>query len=460
MVKSRSSRYELDMTEGNIVKQLLIFMVPLLLGNLFQQLYNTVDTWVLGNYATNEAFSAVGAVGPVVNMLIGAFMGFASGAGVVVSQYFGAGQYDELNKTVKTSLVMTLGMTVILTVAGVFFTPYLLRLMRIPEEVFQDAKDYLTIYFAGAVGLLFYNIGSGIMRAVGDSRRPFYFLVFCTLLNVGLDILFVAKFQLGVKGVAYATIIAQFLSAILTLATLMSPKGSSVSFKLEGQWCDWSILKQILRIGFPAAVQMAVVSFSNVFIQSYINYFGPNAISGFTVYNKLDVFIILPIMSMSLTATTFVGQNVGKNQPKRARKGAVTAFLLSMAMTVVLVAIALIFARPLISFFNPKPEVVEISTRLVWLITPFYFLPGINQVFSGALRGAGHSTAPMIASIVAFVGCRQLYMYIMSHFFSNTIYTMGFGYPVGWFIGAVIILTMFIRLDLGQKSVARSAVQE
>ena len=452
MVKKRSVRYEMDMTRGPIVRQLLIYMAPLLLGNLFQQMYNTVDMWVLGNYATNEAFSAVGAVAPVVNMLIGSFLGFTSGAGVVISQYYGASQQDNVSRTVRTSLVMTAAMSVIVTAAGILLTPSMLSFMKIPAEVYLDAKYYLVIYFGGSVGLCFYNIGSSIMQAIGDSGRPFIFLVICTVLNAVLDVVFVAVFHMGVRGVAYATILAQAISAVLTILSLVASR-ERIRISFSGQWFSPEILLQILRIGLPAALQMGITSLSNVFVQAYINYFGPDAMSGWTMFNKLDAFVMLPIMSMGLTITTFVGQNIGKGQPVRAKQGTIRAFLISLGMTIVLGGAVIGFSGPLIHFFNPKPEVMAIGKQLLVWITPFYFLPCINYVFSGALRGAGHSTSPMVVTILAFVVFRQLYMYFVSRYIANTILSMGFGYPAGWFLCSVFVLILFFKTDLASKAV-------
>ena len=222
MVNSRSiKKQQADMTDGNIVKHLITFAIPLLLGNIFQQLYNTVDTWVVGNFTTTEAYSAVGSVGPVINMLIGVFMGLASGAGVAVSQFYGAGQYDKVKKAVHTCMTLTFILSVVFTVLGVFMTPYVLGVMKMPPEVQLEAKKYLTIYFAGMSGLMIYNMGAGVLRAVGDSRRPFYFLVVSAVLNTVLDLVFVLYFNMGVEGVAYATIIAQGVSAVLVMITLL-----------------------------------------------------------------------------------------------------------------------------------------------------------------------------------------------------------------------------------------------
>ena len=368
----RPARYDVDMTKGNITRHLVNFALPLLLGNLFQQLYNMVDTWVVGNYVSNEAFSAVGTVGPVINTLIGFFLGLSSGAGVVISQYYGAGREEKVRQAVHTALMLTLALGVVFTAAGIAMTPLMLQLMKTPAEVAPEQAAYLRIYFAGVMGLLLYNMGSGILRAVGDSRRPFYFLVVSAVLNTVLDLLFVIKFHMGVEGVAYATIIAQAVSAVLTLWVLMGAEGG-IRLELRALRFTWSVLRQIVAVGIPAALQMAITAFSNVFVQSYINYFGPDCMSGWTAYNKVDQLVILPVQSISMANTTFVGQNLGVGDTPRAKKGVRTSLWLSVAVTAVLLIPVLLFAPDLTAFFNSKAEVVSYGALLLRLLSPFYF---------------------------------------------------------------------------------------
>ena len=338
MVAIRSinkGKRDVDMTQGSILQHIINFAFPLLIGNIFQQLYNTVDTWVVGNYVSNEAFSAVGTVGPIINMLIGFFTGLSSGAGVVISQYYGAKRFDKVHDAVHTSIVMTLLLGVVFTAVGILMIPPMLNLMKTPAEVFPESSAYLTIYFAGVLGLMLYNMGSGILRAVGDSKRPFYFLVVSAVLNTILDLVFVLVFNMGVRGVAWATIIAQFVSAILILITLMRTE-ICIKLILRDLKMDWEMLKKVVRVGIPAAIQMAITSFSNIFVQSYINYFGADCMSGWTAYSKIDQLILLPVQSIALAATTFVGQNLGLNQVERAKHGIRTSLWLGIGTTVVI----------------------------------------------------------------------------------------------------------------------------
>ena len=307
----RVKKHDVDMTSGSVFRHLLNFAVPLLMGNIFQQLYNTVDTWVVGNYVSNEAFSAVGTVAPIINTLIGAFSGLASGAGVVISQYYGAGKYDRVKDAVHTAVMMTLVLSVVFTAIGIAMTPNMLRLMKTPAEVFPESRAYLNIYFSGMAGLMLYNMGAGILRAVGDSKRPFYYLVCAAVINTVRDLVFVIAFDMGVEGVAYATIIAQGISAILTMLTLFRSE-SCVRVELKLIRFHKDMLLKIIKVGIPAALQMAVTAFSNIFVQSYINFFGADCMGGWTAYTKVDQLLFLPMQSIALAATTFVGLNLGK----------------------------------------------------------------------------------------------------------------------------------------------------
>lgn len=447
---TRKKSRDVDMTESSIVRHLINFAIPLLVGNIFQQLYNMVDTWVVGNYVSNEAFSAVGSLGPIANMLIGIFMGLSSGAGVVISQYYGAKRYDKVQDTVHTSIVMTFVLALIFTIVGIIMTPFMLRFMKTPDNVFPESHAYLTIYFAGIIGLMVYNIGSGILRAVGDSKRPFYFLVVSAVLNTILDLVFVLIFHMGVRGVALATVIAQGVSAILVLIALMRSH-TCIRLDIHHLKMHWDMLGKIVKVGIPAAIQMAITSFSNVFVQSYINYFGADCMSGWTAYAKIDQLILLPMQSLALSSTTFVGQNLGRNFVDRAKKGIRVSLGLSVAATVILMLPVIFFAPSFVAFFNDKPEVIEYGSMLLRWLSPFYVLCCVNQIYSGALRGAGDSRAPMIILLCSFVLFRQAYLYIMANYISNTIIPIGMAYPAGWLVASVLTLIYFKKAKLNKN---------
>ena len=421
-----------DMTEGNITGHLIRFALPLLAGNIFQQLYNMVDTWVVGNFVSNEAFSAVGTVGPIVNMLIGCFLGFSSGAGVVISQYYGARRTERVHDAVHTALVLTVILCAVFTALGIGFTPLMLRLMNTPAEVFPESSAYLTIYFGGISGLLIYNMGSGILRAVGDSRRPFYFLVVSAVLNTALDLLFVLRFGMGVEGVAWATVIAQAVSALLVIVVLLRTQ-QAVRLIPRDLRIHLPVLRQIIRVGVPSALQMAITAFSNVFVQSYINSFGADCMGGWTAYTKIDQLMLLPMQSLAI----------------------------AMAATVLVMIPVLVFAPQMTAFFNRKPEVVAYGALLLRCISPFYVLCCFNQVYAAALRGAGNSKATMIIMLCSFVLFRQVYLFIMSHYISHELIPLVMGYPAGWLVCSAATLIYYRRTSfLSTRLVAEDGSKE
>ena len=452
----RKRKNDVNMTEGSIISHLVVFAAPLLVGNIFQQLYNTVDTWVVGKYVSNEAFSAVGTVGPIINMLIGFFLGLSSGAGVVISQYYGAGKTEEVRKTVHTSLMMTILLGLLFTGLGIALIPGMLALMNTPAEVIPESTAYLTIYFAGVLGLMLYNMGAGILRAVGDSTRPFYYLVVSAVINTVLDLVFVLRFDMGVAGVAWATIIAQGISAVLTLITLLR-SDSCIRVSLRALRIHFDMLQKIIRVGIPAALQMAVTSFSNVFVQSYINYFGADCMSGWTAYGKIDTLLMLPMQSLALASTTFVGQNLGLGKVDRAKRGVRIALALSLVTAVILMIPVMAFAPSLVAFFNEKTTVVEYGTMFLRYISPFYILCCFNQIYSGALRGAGNTRAPMVIMLASFVVFRQIYLFVLTHFIANTILPVSMGYPAGWLVCSLLTYLYYRRADLTKSRIVETA---
>ena len=446
---------DVDMTTGNITRHIILFALPLLAGNIFQQLYNMVDTWVVGRFVSNEAYAAVGTIGPVINMLIGFFMGLSSGAGVVISQYYGAGRRDEVQRTVHTAILMTAIFGVLFTGIGLAMTPFMLKLMKTPTDVLPESTAYLQIYFSGILGLMLYNMGAGILRAVGDSKRPFYYLVVCALLNTALDLLFVIRFRMGVRGVALATILSQGVSAVLVIFTLLRTE-ECIQLRLRKLRLHWDLLKKIFRVGIPAAIQMAITSFSNIFVQSYINFFGADCMSGWTTYAKVDQLLFLPMQSIALASTTFVGQNLGKNQPERARQGVKTALILAICATLVLMGPVLYFAPEIVAFFNDKTEVVTYGAMLLRWLSPFYLLCCFNQIYSGALRGAGNSKAPMVIMLSSFVAFRQVYLFLMSRI-CNEIIPIAMSYPAGWLLCSTLTTIYYHRVKLTSTRLVEDA---
>lgn len=438
---------EVDMTRGGIVALLLNFAAPLLLGNIFQQLYNTVDTWVVGNYVGKNAFSAVGTLSPIINTIIGFFIGFSNGACVIISRHFGAGDKEKVQRSVHTFVAVTLILCVMFTILGIALTPLMLDLIKSPAEVRSEQYTYLSIYFAGVTGLLLYNMGSAILRAVGNSVYPFLFLVVSALLNTAMDLVFVIAFDMGTAGVAYATIAAQLVSAILVMAMLFKTD-SSVRVRLKSLHIDKSILGGIFRIGLPAALQMSVTAFSNIFVQSYINFFGADCMGGWTAYSKIDQLLFLPMNSLSLATQTFVGQNLGRKLTDRTRRGVRTSLFMSMLCTAVLIIPVVAFAPSLVRFFIDESEagVIHYGTLFLRMISPFYVMCCLNQIYGGALRGAGEAKVSMVIMLGSFVLFRQIYLFVVSNYVSNTVVAISLGYPFGWLLCSILMLVFYKRI--------------
>ncbi len=446
-----------DMTTGNIVFLLVQFAVPLIIGNLFQMMYNTVDSLVVGNFVGKEALAAVGSTTQIVNMLVFFFNGVSIGAGVVISRYYGARQPDSLHRAVETTIFVTFVCGILFTVIGIWLVHPMLLFMSTPEDVMDAATVYLRIYFMGMLGLLVYNMGSGILRAVGDTERPLLFLIFTSVVNAVLDLLFVIVFHAGIAGVAYATIIAQFISAAMILALLT---GTKEGYRLT--WrdlrCDIAILRQIFVIGLPAGVQSVITAFSNVFVQSYVNSFGSACMAGWSCYNKLDTFIMLPMQSMAQAATTFVGQNVGAGKNDRVNRGTVWSMALTVSITAVIALFLFMFAVPATGIFTSDAEVVEYGALFLQTNIFFMLFNCINHTLAGALRGRGDSTGPMAIMLLNFVAVRQVYLFVVTRFVSNTARLVGFSYPVGWTACCIMEVAYFyLRWGRKQSRGARTA---
>ena len=431
------------MTEGNIWMHMIRFSVPMAVGLLFQQLYNTVDTLVVGQFVGKQAQAAVGSTGPIINTVVGFCAGLATGASVVISQRYGAHDREGLSKAVHTTVALTFLLSVIATVIGQIIIMPMLRFMQTPEDVLGDSSLYLTIYFAGISGILFYNLGSGILRAVGDSRRPLLFLILSALLNTVLDLLFVLVFGMKVDGVALATVLSQILSALMILIALSREQGD-YGIRWRKIRIDRGSLRQILRIGLPSSIQSAITAFSNVFVQSYINYFGSACMAGYGVYGKIDAFALIPVQSISMSSTTFVGQNWGAKQPGRAREGVRTAILMSIISTAVLGLVVFVLARPLMTVFSPEEDVIEYGIRFIHIVTPFYIAICFNQIYAGALRGVGDATAPTVIMLISFVAFRQVYLAVTRALGAGFL-AVALAYPVGWILCSTLLVLRYSR---------------
>ena len=420
-----------DMTKGSIAAQVLLFSLPIMAGNVFQLLYNTVDVIVVGNFVGKEALAAVGSTTMIINILVFFFNGFSVGAGVLISRHFGAKKTETLQETIGTTMGMTFFLCVLFTAIGVLGVKPMLRFMSTPDDVFRDATVYLTIYFAGISGLMIYNIGCGILRAVGNSTLPLLFLIMTSLLNIVLDLAFVIAFHMGIAGVALATIFSQFLSAALTLR-LLTHSREIYRFAWKDTRISVPIVREIFSVALPAGIQSVLTSFSNVFVQSYVNAFGSACMAGWSCYNKLDQFILLLIHSMSMAATSFVSQNMGAKKRERARRGTSIIIGLTVLAGGVTGTVLFFFASQVTGWFTKDQAVMEYGTMFLRANVFFLMANAVNHTLAGALRGRGDARGPMIIMLSTFVGVRQLYLFIVTRWIANTPLLVGLGYPVGW----------------------------
>ena len=423
------------MIEGTIWKQLLLFSVPLLLGNLFQQMYNAVDSIVVGNYIGAQALAAVGSSAPVINLLVSLFMGVSVGAGVIISRYFGARNIQDLQDSIHTSLAFSILAGIIMTIVGILLSPLILQWIGTPQDVMLNSVLYLRIYFCGILSVLVYNMGSGILRAVGDSKNPLYFLIISSVTNIILDLLFVVVFKMEIAGVGWATMISQTISAILTVLLLLKTK-QEYKVTIKKIRFHKERLLEIIRLGLPRGIQNGVVSFSNVIVQSNINAFGSVAMAGCGAYTKIDGFAILPVMSFSMALTTFTGQNMGANKLERVHKGAKTGILMSVATTVVISILLEIFGPQILSIFTDNNQVIHYGLYMLHILAPCYIFLAISHAFSGIIRGAGITTIPMIVMISCWCVLRMAWILTSVPIFHD-IGVVFMGWPITWFASAL-----------------------
>lgn len=438
------------MTSGNIYKKIALFAIPLLLGNFFQLMYNTIDSIVVGNYVGKEALAAVGASTPIINLLIAFFQGLATGAGVVVSRYYGARKQEEESKAIHSFLLFSILFGIALSIVGYFVSPIILRMMNTPSDYYNDADGYLAIYFLGATFLIVYNAGTGILQAVGDSKNPLYFLIATSILNIFLDLLFVKGFGMGVDGAAWATIISECISMLLVINLLMRTK-NEYKVTLKNLKIDFSILKQIVEIGVPAGLQGMIVSVSNVIVMAYINQFGSSGVAGFSCSNKIDNFMGLPVNSLMLAITTFVGQNLGARQYERVKQGVRAALVMSISIVVTLGVFVFLFSDSLMRIFTSDMDVIEDGTIILRIMCPCYIFLCFHQVYSGALRASGRSSVPMITSIIAFVVMRQIFLAVAIPLYHH-ISIIGIGYSFTWAMAALMTGIYYFTSNWLQKS--------
>ena len=437
---------QVSLTEGPIWKAMLLFALPVFLGNLFQQFYNAFDSWVVGRFIGDTALAAVGSSGSLIFMMIGFFNGVAMGAGVIIARFYGAKDYDRMRKAIHTDVAFGLTAGILLTVMGVTFSPVILRWMGTPEEVLPESVIYFRYYFCGVTFTVMYNIFVGILHAVGDSRHPLYYLIFSTFVNVVLDLVFVAVFHMGVGSAALATTISQGVSAVLCCIHLMRVKGEPFQLRIREIGFHWSSFQNIVRFGLPSGVQNSVISFANIVVQSSINSFGAAAMAGCGAYSKLEGFAFLCVTCFSQALSTFVGQNLGAKNYDRVKKGVGFGIACSVILSEVVGILSYVFAPQLIGFFNDSPEVVDYGVRHMSTICLFYFLLAFSHCIAGIMRGAGKATVPMFTMLLCWCLIRVSYITIALRFV-NRLETVSWAYPITWTCSSIVFLIYFLKAD-------------
>ncbi len=434
------------MTEGTIWKRITAFALPIFLGNLFQQLYNTADSLIVGNFLGSNALAAVSSSGNLIFLMVGFFNGIAMGAGVVIARYYGAKEFDRVRKSVHTTIALGIAAGIVLTVAGTILTSRILVWMGTPADVLPESTTYFRIYFMGSLSFVMYNIFVGILQSVGDSRHPLVYLIFSSVVNVLLDLLFVGVMGFGVGAAALATILSQFLSALLCLYRLVYKSPEDYRVILRSIRFDLPMLKQIIANGLPAGFQNSIIAFANVIVQSNINKFGKMAVAGCGAYSKIEGFGFLPITCFSMALTTFISQNLGAKQYGRAKKGARFGILCSIAMAE-LVGIFLYLTIPvLVRAFNRTPEVIAYGTAQARTVTLFYFLLSFSHCIAGILRGAGKASVPMFTMLCSWCIIRVTYITVILRLIPD-IRMIFWAYPLTWFISSVVFLVYFLKAD-------------
>lgn len=430
-------------TEGVIWKQLLLFFFPILLGTFFQQMYNTVDTIVVGRFVGTNALAAVGASGALIDLLIGFFTGMASGATVVLAQRYGAGDGEGVSKAIHTGMALAVVSGLIVTVVGLLAGSSVLRLTGTPEAVFEDAKLYTLIYFGGSLAMVLYNVGSGILRALGDSRRPMFYLIVCCLVNIVLDLVCVVGLKLGVAGAGLATVLSQLVSAVLVTVRLMRMDGDS-RLVLRRIRFDRPTLGSILRIGVPAGLQSTMYSISNLIIQSGINSFGEVTVAAWTAQGRLCSVVWMVIGAFGVSITTFVGQNFGAQKYDRVRGSVRVCLAMAFVAVGAVSAFLIALGEALLGIFSGDPAVIEEGMKVVWYIAPFYVLYVPIEVLSGAMRGSGDSFVPTVITCVGVCVLRVLWIiFVVSRW--HTVLMLSLAYAVTWGVTSLVFAIYYIQ---------------
>lgn len=448
---------EVDITEGVIWKQLLTFFFPILLGTFFQQLYNTADAIIVGKFVSTEALAAVGgATGTLINLIVGFFVGLSSGATVILAQHYGARRNEEVSKTVHTGLALAISGGFVIMVLGILLTPFLLKLLNTPDDVMAYAQTYMRVYFAGMIPSLIYNIGSGILRAVGDSRRPLYFLIASCMVNIVLDVLFVLGFEMGVAGAALATILSQTVSAVLVIVVL-TRSSNSYQLQVRKLGFDTTLLGRIVKIGLPAGLQSVMYSLSNVIVQSSINAFGTTVMAAWTAWGKMDGTFWMIISAFGIAITTFTGQNFGARKFDRMKKSVRVCLAMAMGATVIVSFILLLFGPVVFRLFSNEEAVVLQGMEILRTLAPFFFTYICIEIFSGAVRGVGDTLIPTIMTLVGICLMRTIWLLVIAPSKGSVPFTL-YCYPITWSITSVMFVVYYFKGGWLKRSMKKTGM--
>ncbi len=442
-MRARKKMSVTSITEGVIWKQLLMFFFPILLGTFFQQMYNTIDTIIVGRFVGTNALAAVGASGALTGVLVGFFTGLASGATVVVSQRCGAGDGEGVSKAVHTGIALAIVSGIMITVLGLLFGPSVLKLTNTPDAVFEDAKLYTLVYFAGGIALVVYNVGSGIMRALGDSKRPMIYLMICCVVNIVLDLFCIVVLKMGVAGAALATTASQIVSAVLVVLHLMRLDGEA-KLHLKQIRFDREILSSILKIGIPSGLQSTMYSVSNLIIQAGINSFGSVTAAAWTAHDRMCSINWMVVSAFGVAITTFVGQNFGAQKYDRVRKSVRVCMGMAIVTIGLLAVVTIVFGRPILGIFTGDPEVIDMGMKVVWYINPFYVMYVPIEVLSGAMRGTGDSVMPTIITCVGVCLLRVVWIFGVVSIW-NSVMMLALAYGVTWTVTSTVFGIYYLQ---------------
>lgn len=434
-----------DMTKGNPYSLMIGFTLPIFLSQVFQQLYNTADAFIVGKYLGTDALAAVTSSGTLIFLMVSFFMGTAMGAGVAISRYFGAGDKEQVSRAIHTLFALGIASGLILTIVGVAFTPTFLVWMQTDPEVLPEAIEYFRYYFMGSFAFVMYNICRSVMNALGDSRRPLYYLIFSSLLNIALDWFFIAVLGGGVWAAAVATVLSQAASVVLCMAHLLR-KGNIFTVELKKIRFHTDMLVEIIRYGLPSGVQNSVIAFANVIVQSQINSFGKLAMAAYGTHAKIEGFAFLPITSFNMACTTFISQNLGAKQYDRAKKGARFSILAAVLSAEIIGAFYYIFAPQLVGLFDKTPGVIELGVMQARTVALFYCLLAYSHSVAAVCRGAGKAFVPMVVMLSIWCVVRISYIIVIMRIFGEIRYIYR-AYPLTWAISSVIYLFYYLFSD-------------